>query len=157
MNPTAISKIRSVCKCGICAIELSQVPKARLICHCKTCQIFTGQCISDVVIVPQNRGEFFGREYIVFNKYKKFRFPPPNLNRGKCVKCSRPVVETVGIQPLTILFIPSRNFEDYDILPAPSGHIFYESRRRDMNDGLPKYEGYLSSQMAIAKWLLKAM
>lgn len=149
--------LQGSCKCGTCSFEIEEAPKARLICHCTICQSFTGNAYSDVVIVPVGKARLHNIDQASFRFYKKQHWPPPNLNRGWCKVCDRPVVEVFGSPPLKILFIPSINFSQQQAIPRAGGHMFYESRQSDIDDDLPKHCGYMRSQIAIVRLILRAM
>jgi hypothetical protein len=152
-----VGRVHGACACGTCSFEATAAPKARLICHCTICQAFTGRAYSDVAIYPAARVGFQGEDQTAFRYYKKSRFPPPNLNRGRCKICDRPVVEVFGDGPLKVLFVPAANFARPEQLPAPQAHLFYEHRQRDADDHAPRYEHYVRSQMAILGMILHAM
>jgi hypothetical protein len=97
-------------------------------------------------------------DWINYQKYKKFRFPPPNLSRGRCRKCGKPFIETWGFgRNHVLLFVRAARFERPELLPAPETHMFYEHRVRDIDDGIPKHEGYFASEWAMAKMIVHAM
>ena len=150
-------RISGACSCGRCSFELNTVPMVRLICHCTVCQAFTGKAVSDVMIVFARGAKLSGAEHAEYRSYRKYQFPPPNLKRGRCTSCLKPYLEISGIWPLKIYFIPVANFENPDILPAAEGHIFYEHRLEDIDDGIPKHEGYIDSQGALLKMIVHAM
>lgn len=152
VNPS--QHMRGSCECGACTFETSSIPRARLICHCTICQAFTGRPFNDVVIVPGSKMTLHNEAGILFRKYKRFRFPPPNLNRGRCSTCGVPVVETFGSGLARLLFVPVRTFLETAPLPAVEGHIFYEHRQQDAHDAAPKHEGYFPSQAAIARMIV---
>jgi len=52
-----------------------------------------------------------------------------------------------------IAFVPAHMYTDSNDLPAPSLHIFYDKHVEDIEDGLPKYSGYLSSELAVTRLL----
>jgi len=52
-------------------------------------------------------------------------------------------------------FIAAENFTNPDGLPESTMHVFYGTREADVDDSLPKYKGWFSSQLAFLK-LLKA-
>lgn len=150
--------LRAACECGTCVIEAEQIPTVRFNCHCTICQSFTGKAYSDVMILPASRAVIKNEGFITYKKYKKFRFPPPNLNRGRCKTCGFPFVETWGVGPMKVLlFIRAVTCERQDLLPQTEAHLFYERRVADMNDGLPRYEGYFPSQWATAKMIMRAL
>ncbi len=49
------------------------------------------------------------------------------------------------------------NIEDKAFVPEPSIHIFYDTRVADIQDELPKYKGYLKSQLAIGHCLMASL
>lgn len=85
--------------------------------------------------------------------FKKYR-PPPNIDRGLCLKCKKPVVEFGGFGAFKWAFIPTSNFESQGLLPMPKMHLFYERRVKDSQDTLPKHNGYILSQLAIGRMLM---
>lgn len=143
--------MRASCDCGSCIIESTTHPKARLRCHCTICQSFTGVAFSDVALLPGYRATFTNPNLIQYKMYKTFRFPPPNLRRGRCMKCGKALIETWGFGPLKMLFIRAVCIEKQELLPLPEADIFYEHHLIEFNDQVPKYTGYLQSQYAIAK------
>ncbi len=92
-----------------------------------------------------------------FRMFKRFRFPPPNLRRGRCRNCGQAFVETWSAGPLKVLFIPAMTFERPEQLPAVGADIFYERHVAEAIDDAPKHTGYLPSQMAIVRLILGAM
>lgn len=144
------SLLHGSCECGTCAFDVKATPTARLICHCKICQGFTGKSFSDVTVLRAKHVELTNADQISFKKYR----PPPNLARGLCLKCKKPVVEFLGFGTFKLAFIPSSNFVSQDLLPMPHMHIFYERRVKDALDNLPKHSGYFSSQLAIGRMLM---
>jgi hypothetical protein len=150
-------RARGACACGLCAFELTAMPKVRLICHCTVCQAFTGKAVSDVMIVFARDVKLSGERQAEYRNYRKYRFPPPNLKRGRCTNCLKPYLEIAAIWPLKIYFIPVANFQNPEILPAAAGHIFYEHRLEDIDDGTPKHEGYIDSQGALLKMIIHAV
>lgn len=157
MNRQMNTVIGGSCDCGRCTFALAEAPSVRLVCHCTLCQAFTGKDFSDVMIVVASEASLRGEDNVAYRNYKKFRLPPPNLRRGRCKTCLAPFLETGGIWPLQVLFIPVANFDDPDRFPLPEAHMFYEHRRHDVDDGVPKHEGYFSSQAALAKMLYHAL
>jgi hypothetical protein len=150
--------MRAACDCGTCVVEAKQPPKVRFNCHCTLCQAFTGDAYSDMMVVPASRAVVKNEDWINYKKYKKFRFPPPNLSRGRCRKCGKPFIETWGFgRNHVLLFVRAARFERPELLPALEAHMFYEHRVRDIDDGIPKHEGYFASEWAMAKMIVHAM
>ena len=75
----------------------------------------------------------------------------PNLNRTLCAKCGKPTMETMGAGPLKLVFVPSKNFVQQELLPPVRLHVFYNRRMADIADNLTKYQHYWPSQFAIIK------
>jgi hypothetical protein len=53
-------------------------------------------------------------------------------------------------------FISAQNFVDPSALPPSVMHVFYGTRTQDIDDALPKYHSWLSSQWAFLKLLRAA-
>ena len=138
------------CECGACKFEIDAAPAARLICHCTICQAFTGKPFSDVTILRARSVDISGAENIAFRKYRL----PPNISRGLCKRCGKPAIEFGGFGPARIAFIPSSNFNRKNLLPPVGMHIFYHRRQSDAVDELPKYNGYLRSNLAVVKLIV---
>jgi len=142
-------KLRAVCDCGSCSVESKTLPKSRIRCHCTICQSFTGSAYSDVVLLPGFRAKISNPDLIQYKMFKKFRFPPPNLRRGRCAKCGKALVETWGSGPVKMLFVRSVCVEKPDLLPPVEADVFYEHHLFDADSQTPKFEGYYQSQYAI--------
>jgi hypothetical protein len=150
-------RVTGSCPCGACSFEALRAPQARLICHCTLCQAFTGQGYSDVAIMPGSKVILHNEAGILFRRYKRFRFPPPNLNRGRCRICDSPVVETAGPAAMRLLFLPVANFHRSEHVPRAGVHMFYEHRQADADDDVPKRCGYFPSQRALVGLIAKSL
>ena len=145
--------LHGACECGTCAFDLNIVPSARFICHCTICQAFTGKSYSDMTIVRAKHLTLMNEDQISFKKYR----PPPNIDRGLCVSCKKPVVEFGGFGALKWAFIPASNFEFQALLPAPQLHLFYDKHVKSASDDLPKHSGYIRSQIAICGMMMNTL
>jgi hypothetical protein len=58
------------------------------------------------------------------------------------------------MRKMPLAFVPSQNFSRAAELPAASGHIFYDRRVADIEDGLPKVSGYWPSEVYVTRLLL---
>jgi hypothetical protein len=86
----------------------------------------------------------------------KTYFKPPVLTRGTCASCGMPVVGFMYIAPFAkIAFIPNQNFPESYPLSDPDLHIFYDFRTADVNDSLPKYNGYWRSEFEMLKLIAR--
>jgi hypothetical protein len=95
MNTDILSPMHGSCDCGTCAFEVRTTPAARFICHCTICQAFTGKPFFDVTVLRAKDVVWTNADHISFNKYRL----PPNINRGRCRECGKPVVEVGGFGP----------------------------------------------------------
>lgn len=91
---------------------------------------------------------------IQFKRHKA----PPAVDRGKCPSCRKPVIGWFRMIPgLPLAMFPIDVISDHSLLPAPLGHIFYKSRVQDVDDDLPKYDGFLSSEWQVFKQVFKTL
>ncbi|MEO0996305.1 MAG: GFA family protein [Pseudomonadota bacterium] len=139
------------CACGATGFQTSGAALFRILCHCTICQRFNEADYADVVVYGAASVERPPANTVAFATYK----PPPNVQRGKCAKCGQPAIEVFEAPLLPKLtIVPFAMHGDPAGLPAPCGHIFYDKRRADADDDLPKHEGFLRSQLAFGKHLL---
>jgi hypothetical protein len=144
-------QISCSCPCGDSEVIVKNHPVIRFICHCKICQEVYRKPFADIVAVRSNQ---------VINpriRFTKHRFPPA-VNRGVCPSCNNPVVAFLPLAPvLGLAFIPAVNFfKEYE-LPKPVLHSFYDRRVVDVDDHLPKFNGYWQSQWAVASHLVSTI
>jgi len=139
------------CACDTTQFRVTGKPLFRMLCHCSICQRFNAADYADVVVYAAASVELPPEGAVHFETYK----PPPNVKRGKCAKCEQAAIEVFDA-PLfpKLTIVPFAMHDDSSSLPAASGHIFYDKRRADAADDLPKYEGFLRSQLAFGKQLL---
>ncbi|SHG80962.1 hypothetical protein SAMN04488068_1471 [Hydrocarboniphaga daqingensis] len=80
----------------------------------------------------------------------------PYKKTGKSGRALYPArVGFLALAPFVELaFVPAQNYPPSSPLPAPSLHIFYGSRVADVDDALPKVNGYCPSQIATTKFIL---
>jgi len=141
------------CSCGTVKFNIVGLPLFRILCHCTICQRFNKAAYGDVVVYDAASVELPPNGAVSFDTYK----PPPNIQRGKCVRCNEPAIERVEIPLMPKLIIIPKSVHGPEAkLPSPMAHIFYDKRVADMMDELPKYQGFVSSQCAFGKYLLKA-
>ena len=142
------------CECGETEFTLKGKPLMRMFCHCTICQEFNEKNFSDVTVFLAKDVEFDRAQNVAFKKYKA----PPAVDRGKCGSCHKPVIEFLDT-PLfpSLTIIPSQNIEKGSYLPDSCAHIFYHRRVKDINDNIPKYSGFISSQTLFAKKLFMGM
>ncbi|MEO1246417.1 MAG: GFA family protein [Pseudomonadota bacterium] len=130
---------------------MSGEPLFRILCHCSICQRFNNANHADVVVYRAASVVRPAPGIVSFTTYK----PPPNVKRGICTGCGQAAIEIFDAPLLPKLtIVPFAIHAESAQLPAPRGHIFYEKRREDAGDALPKHEGFLRSQLAFGKALL---
>ncbi|WP_115512713.1 MULTISPECIES: GFA family protein [Xanthomonas] len=150
MNAHQQPHLHGRCACGQFSYVASQAPRARFICHCLFCQDFTGEAFSDVSVLLAHQLTITGADALVHKKYRR----PPNLDRAVCANCRKPAMETMGAGPLKLVFVPSQHVVEKAWLPPVKLHAFYNRRKIDVADDLPKYSHYWPSQLAIVKTIM---
>jgi hypothetical protein len=138
------------CLCGASRFTVAGDPIGRFFCHCTICQKAFRKPFADVTF-------FWGKSVVLpANQPVEFRRhrPPPAMRRGTCSKCGNPVVNLLGMAPLTLASVPSQNFPRPAELPAPDRHIFYDRRVGDIADSIPKLEGYWASEVYVTRSIL---
>lgn len=142
------------CECGEAGYRISGQPLMRGYCHCTICQKFNDAPFADITIFRRRDVTLPEASRVAYHNYTS----PPMVNRGKCVACGKPAVETLSLPLMPdLVIVPSANIHDTSLLPAPALHIFYDTRQADVDDGLPKYAGFLRSQLAFSWRLLKGL
>ncbi|MEO0369262.1 MAG: GFA family protein [Pseudomonadota bacterium] len=136
-------KVSGQCACGAVQWSASQQPKSRFYCHCTICQEFNQADYADVLVFSSDAIEVVNEQKVVFRKFKA----PPAVNRGVCVDCSSPVIETLSL-PLfpKLTIIPSSTSKQADAY-QPAAHLFYHRRKTEWQDTVRKYQSFLSSQL----------
>ena len=88
---------------------------------------------------------------VSYGKYKRF----VAIDRGICDHCHKPVMAKMGKDDKGYAFITAQNFTEPEALPKSAMHVFYGTRKTEIQDALPKHSNWFSSQLAFLK-LLKA-
>lgn len=139
------------CSCYSNTYTINHAPIARFICHCTICQDYIGKAYNDVTVLLKSDISELEIDKTRFRRWKL----PPNISRGLCKYCHKPSIEmAVGGN---LVLVPTDNYPDIDALPQPSMHLFYNRRVEDMDDDLPKYNGFVQSQSMIFKALAKGI
>lgn len=149
VNPGADIHSQGKCPCGETQFKVLGKPIMRAKCHCTICQEFNQQPYGDITIFRSKDIRLPEDNKVAF---KAYAFPPV-LKRGKCTACNKPAIELMP--GLTI--VPSDTIENAGIVPEVAFHSFYHRRVADANDDLPKYSGYLKSQLFFMGKLIAAM
>ena len=139
------------CACQSNTYTINNQPVGRFICHCTICQEFTGQAYNDVTVLLKSDVSDLN---LIRTKFRRWKLPP-NISRGLCTRCHKPSIE-MGLAGNLIL-VPTTNYPDVAALPAPTMHLFYNRRVEDMDDDLPKYNGFVQSQAMLIKALAKGL
>ena len=142
------------CPCGAVRYPVRGDPLFRILCHCSICRRFNDAPYADVLVYRAAAVEQPEPGSVSFDTYR----PPPNVQRGRCVRCRQAAIELFAAPLLPrLVMVPARVFPTPETLPAPIGHMFYEGRVADVDDGLPKHTGYVGSQLAFGRQLLRTM
>jgi len=153
MADSQFRPLAASCGCGASRFRVNARPFARFICHCTICQAYTGKLFSDVTVLRARDVEMEEGAQVDYRKHRL----PPNIERGTCTACSKPVLEFGLAGPAKLAFVPTANYADTAALPPASFHMFYHRRLSDVQDGLPRYSGYLRSQLAVIRLLCSGL
>lgn len=142
------------CQCAATQFSIQGPPLARMFCHCTICQEFNNAAYGDITVFLSKDVELYDKKKVNFKKYSS----PPAVQRGKCATCGTPIIEFLDL-PLfpSLTIIPSKNIPSGQFLPEPSAHAFYHRRVEDINDTLPKYSGFIKSQLGFGSKILSAV
>lgn len=146
-------RLNLACRCGNTCYAIARY-RFRVVCHCSICQRFNQADYGDTLVCRPSDIIEHHPDSVRFDTYR----PPPNIQRGVCGSCGDPSVEVFESKLLpNIVMVPYAMHRRHDQIENPVAHLFYESRRRDLSDGVPKYEGYVMSQLAFAKHLVRSL
>ena len=141
------------CSCGETKFIVNGLPLMRGFCHCSICQEYNQAPFADISVYRARDVVLHDPQSVEYKAYK----PPPAVQRGKCKSCGKPAIETMHIFPLPkLVIIPTINLHK-ECLIDPALHVFYDRRVSEIEDDLPKYNGYLKSQLAFGKKLVAAL
>ena len=143
--------VQGGCQCGANTFTIKAQPIVRFKCHCLVCQQYSGKAYNDVSVFLRKDVEQIQAENTNFKRYKL----PPNIRRGKCKICHQPSIELALVGQL--LIVPTMNIQEPNLLSAPSMHLFYHRRVANVEDNLPKYNGFMSSQMMVSLEITKGI
>ncbi len=142
--------MNGTCTCGAVAFETAP-PLMRAICHCSICKAYHNKDFADFTVFLARGFSQTKLGHVTYKAHKQ----PPLLKRGRCDGCAAPILEKLFIPGMPrLMLIPSRWIAQQDALPDPSLHMFYDLRVADHDDGLPKANGYLPSQMLFSRHFL---
>lgn len=151
-SPTS-TPIAYACPCKTTEFLVNEQPLLRFICHCTICQSVYGKPFADILAFRMGAVTVSGPHPIHFKRLR----PPPAVNRGLCSSCHAPAFGHLALLPrFGFTFVPVANAPQGTPLPAPSLHSFYDRRRGDVSDQLPKFSGYWPSQWAVSRRLMTA-
>lgn len=146
-----MSSFRISCECKLNSFEVTRAPRFRVICHCTICQNFNLAPYGDTALYSTSMIQLPQLDKIEFRSYKSVL----SISRGKCMNCKSPFVEIFeSLLMPSLIMIPCSAVDDKSTLPKPIAHIFYDCRCAEVADDLPKYSGYLASQLAFGSFLL---
>jgi len=138
--------ITAQCPCGECALSIAHMPSLRFLCHCTICQSVYPGDYADATVILADKVTLERTKSVEFSQRKK----PPALDRGICISCQHPVVgflETPGMPRLA--FLPTAVLPQTKALPKPIRHVFYGTRKQDVDDPLPKTHSDWASKLIL--------
>lgn len=141
------------CSCGEVKYTVIGKPLFRAFCHCTICQKFNQAAYSDITLFRAKDVIMPRADSVEFSAYKK----PPAAQRGTCVACGKPAIETLQLPMLELVLIPSGNIQVESLVPEPQLHIFCDTAVAAIDDNIPKYSGFLKSQLAFSYQLIKSL
>ena len=121
---------------------VSAILKGRFRCHRTICQAVYQAPYADALVLRRGQARPANQGMI---KWVRTMRPPPLL-RGLCSKCDEPVLAYLYG---ALAIIPTRTVSGLKI-PTIDCDIYYRTRASDLSDGTPKYDGMLSSYVALA-------
>jgi len=135
------------CTCRQVRFDIHGPPRFRARCHCNICQRFNQGPFGDIVVFRAGDVDLPIAGAVDYQTYRA----PPNVQRGVCSSCAQPVLERFE-SPLfpKLRFVPAALISLTE-LPEVSFDVFYERRVADIDDGRPKYTGYIKSQVAFMR------
>ncbi|MEM1112246.1 MAG: GFA family protein [Pseudomonadota bacterium] len=140
------------CPCGTSRFEINGEPIARFFCHCTICQAQYQAPYVDINLYKLNEVEIPHGLSLDFKQLKRFMA----VDRGFCPSCQKPVMAKVGEGGKGFGFVAVRNYSDPSNLPPPEMHVYYGTRVADVDDDLPKYANFLTSNYALIKRMTRA-
>ncbi len=150
-GPPARTGAVATCGCGAVRVTTHGY-LARMFCHCTICQRVNDAPFGDPVFSFRWQVELHDSAQV---QWKRHTWNPINVNRGSCRTCGKLMIEYVALTPFAV--VVGSSWEDQGQLPPARGHIFYDTRVEDIDDGLPKAHGYIASQLAVTRWALAGM
>jgi len=138
------------CPCGTTRFEITGEPIIRFHCHCTICQRQYDSPSVDVALFRLDDVQLPADHGIVFVRLKRFGA----VDRGRCPRCEKPILATMGEGAKGFGFVAARNFAHPERLPAPEMHVFYNTRVAAVDDDLPKFNNALTSRFAFIRRML---
>ncbi len=139
------------CECGQTQLSVTKPPMLRFHCHCTICQTLYKLPFSDVTVMWERNAQL--------KKVDKVEYQRPGLllRRGVCTECRQPIFATMALFPgIRLGFIPGNRYNDQTVLPKASAHIFFHRSQQAMDDGIPKYTGFIKSELVVTWLILKS-
>lgn len=142
------------CSCGATQFDVQGAPLLRAFCHCEICQAFNQAPYADITLFRARDVQVPAEQLVDYKSWQ----PPGLVLRGQCKACGKPAIERMRLPGLPkMLIVPTANLQDASQIPGASLHIFYHRRHADADDKLPKYSGYLASQLGFMRHLIPAL
>lgn len=139
------------CSCGAAEVQIHGEPLLRGFCHCTICQEFNQAPFGDVTFYRAKDVALPAEGVVAYKSYSQSNM----VQRGRCTHCEQPIAETVQLRPFeALVVVPTQTMSAQHQKPEADMHIFYHRRVRDIDDALPKYSSFWSSQIAFGSQLM---
>ncbi|KAJ5984019.1 hypothetical protein N7481_006118 [Penicillium waksmanii] len=139
---------RAHCQCGKVSYSLRRErPLKAKFCHCRGCQVLHGAPFQWAAIFPKEDVRFDnGTDGLSFYAARERNTKYQTPTKVTCATCRTPIMDEGRnmclLFPQLIDFSTSPEEQRERVSTfLPSCHIFYESRLRDIHDGIPKWKG----------------
>lgn len=149
-------KHECACKCGESRFTISGRPLLHFNCHCTICQQVSGKPFVDALLLEVDEAVEVTRGAPEAVRKR----PIVGIDRLLCPACHGPVFgrfpHRFGMGwAENLVFVQVPNLPTRFNVPPVDMHIFYDTRQADVADKLPKHSGYLASQLAFMRHVLR--
>ena len=142
------------CNCGNIYFKNEAQLTARFICHCTLCRSYSGTDFYDEAFFAVDDIGIVDDEKLSWQRNFSGRSP---VNRGTCKVCDKPAISIIDMPFMKFSLVPADSIPEHIDKKKASCHVFYHRRVNDVDDVLPKYRSYWSSQIMNSWHLLVAI
>ena len=125
------------CHCGGISFSLINA-RGSLYCHCSICRRTTGAPFIAAVSVKPQDADLTCAEDVSLEAYATSSY----LTRHRCSRCGSSIFNAIRMSNGVKLDNFMVGLLDEPSVPARTHHIYYADRIIDIEDGLPKFDGF---------------